>query len=55
MSLSFRDLFNWTSFATNQSPGVEFPVTDVSTGTNSKRFIAPIPGREQSCLYGTAA
>jgi hypothetical protein len=32
------DLFNWTSFATNQSPGVEIPVVDVSTGTNSKRF-----------------
>lgn len=32
------DLFNWTSLATNQSSGVEIPVVDVSTGTNSKRF-----------------
>jgi hypothetical protein len=32
------DLFNWTSFATNQSPGVEIPVVDIATGASGKRF-----------------
>lgn len=32
------DFTNWTSFATNQSPGFEVPVTDTQTGTASKRF-----------------
>jgi len=32
------DFFSWTRFATNQSPGVEIPVVDVSTGTSTQRF-----------------